>query len=149
MRLVAFTFIIAFLISCNEDTDFVAKNEKEIIDYIETNSLTAQKSASGLYYVVDKLGTGRRPTTSSTVTVAYKGYLTDGTVFDESDSKGISFALFQVIAGWTEGMTYFREGGSGILLVPSHLGYGDKGSGPIPGGAVIIFDVSLIAVQPL
>ncbi|MBT6081463.1 MAG: peptidylprolyl isomerase, partial [Polaribacter sp.] len=75
------------------------------------------------------------------------GYFLDGNVFDQSNAAGISFGLNQVIKGWTEGITYFREGGEGILLVPYNLGYGENGRGSIPGGAVLVFDVKLIRVN--
>jgi FKBP-type peptidyl-prolyl cis-trans isomerase FkpA len=127
--------------------DYVAKNDKEITDYIAKNHLIAQKSDSGLYYVITEPGTGAQPTATSNVTVAYKGYFSNGTVFDESKPEGISFGLDQVIKGWTEGIPYFKTGGSGILLVPAHLGYGDNAMGPIPGGSALVFDVKLIKVN--
>jgi FKBP-type peptidyl-prolyl cis-trans isomerase FkpA len=127
--------------------DYVAANEKEITDYIAKNQLTAQKSDTGLYYVITEPGTGTHPTAASNVTVAYKGYFTNGSVFDESKAEGISFGLNQVIKGWTEGIPYFKTGGSGILLVPAHLGYGNNAMGPIPGGSVLIFNVKLISVN--
>jgi FKBP-type peptidyl-prolyl cis-trans isomerase FkpA len=83
----------------------------------------------------------------STVTVAYKGYLTDGTVFDESDSNGITFSLRNVIQGWQEGIPLFKEGGSGMLLIPSALGYGSSSQGQIPANSVLIFEITLIDVQ--
>ena len=52
-----------------------------------------------------------------------------------------------MILGWQEGITYFKEGGEGVLLIPSSLAYGNNGSGPIPGGAVLVFDVKLISVN--
>ena len=52
-----------------------------------------------------------------------------------------------MIQGWTEGITYFREGGNGILLIPYQLGYGESGRGSIPGGSVLIFDISLIRIN--
>lgn len=145
-----FLFAILF-ISCNSEentkTDYTVENEAEIVKYIADNNLNATKSTSGLYYVIDTAGTGAQPSSTSNVTVAYKGYFTDGSVFDQSDSNGISFSLQQVIQGWTEGITYFKESGSGILLIPSHLGYGSSGRGSIPGGAVLIFDIDLISVN--
>jgi len=152
MKYTILSLLITLIVSCNKsDTTEVvaykAKNEQEIVAYLEKNGLTAQKSASGLHYIINEEGTGAQPTASSNVTVAYKGYFTDGSVFDQSDSKGISFGLQQVIKGWTEGIPYFKEGGSGILLVPSHLGYGDSGRSSIPGGSVLIFDVHLISVN--
>ncbi|WP_281228396.1 FKBP-type peptidyl-prolyl cis-trans isomerase [Flavobacterium aquiphilum] len=130
-----------------EPVDLVAKNDKEIIDYLAKNNLKAQKSDSGLYYVINEPGTGAQPTATSNVTVAYKGSFTNGNVFDQSGPEGISFGLNQVIKGWTEGIPHLKVGGSGILLVPSHLGYGDNDMGPIPGGSVLVFEVKLISVN--
>jgi FKBP-type peptidyl-prolyl cis-trans isomerase FkpA len=141
------TLCLLFSCSADKETDYVALNDKQINDYIDANNLDAQKSASGLYYVIEEVGTGVQPTSTSNVTVAYKGYFTNGTVFDQSSAEGISFNLQQVIKGWTEGITYFKEGGSGILLIPSHLAYGANGRPGIPGGAVLIFDINLISVN--
>ena len=149
MKYTLFALIFIFFISCakEKEVDYTAKNEKEIVAYIAKNKLNAQRSASGLYYVINEPGTGAQPNANSTVTVAYKGYFTDGSPFDESKPEGISFGLQQVIKGWTEGIAYFKEGGSGVLLVPSNLGYGSEGRSGIPGGSVLIFDVKLISVQ--
>ncbi|SDL47230.1 FKBP-type peptidyl-prolyl cis-trans isomerase [Kriegella aquimaris] len=149
MKYTLVIFVFTLFISCNdsEETDFAVKNEMEIQEYITANNLNAQKSATGLYYVVNEEGTGEQPTTASNVTVAYKGYFTDNSVFDQSGAEGISFNLQQVIAGWTEGITYFKEGGSGILLVPSALGYGSSSRAGIPGGSVLIFEVDLVEVN--
>ena len=142
--------VLTLLSACNrnDDTvDYTVKNEEEIVAYVAANNLDAQKSSSGLYYVIDELGDGEQPVETSNVTVAYKGYFTDGGTFDESDADGISFGLQQVIKGWTEGITYFKEGGSGVLLIPSALGYGSDGRPGIPGGAVLLFDINLISVN--
>ena len=150
---------LTLFISCNKNkeaanevkteptVDCVAKNDKEITDYIAKNKLTAQKSDSGLYYVINEPGTGAQPTATSNVTVAYKGYFMDGSVFDQSGPEGISFGLDQVIKGWTEGIPLLKVGGSGILFVPAHLGYGNDTMGPIPGGSSLIFEVKLISVN--
>ena len=139
--------VLVFEIKLVEIIDYEAKNEADIIEYIEENDLVANRTNSGLYYVINEEGTGTRPTSSSNVTVAYKGYFLDGTVFDQSDANGISFGLDQVIKGWTEGIPLFKEGGEGILLIPSSLGYGLNGAGSIPRGAVLVFDVNLISVN--
>ncbi|MNF38919.1 putative FKBP-type peptidyl-prolyl cis-trans isomerase FkpA precursor [compost metagenome] len=149
MKHILFALALTLFISCSKDkeVDYVAKNEQEIIAYIAKNNLTAQKSNSGLYYVINEPGTGEQPSQNSNVTVAYKGYFTNGNVFDQSASEGISFGLQQVIKGWTEGIPYFKEGGSGILLVPAHLGYGNNDYSTIPGGSVLIFEVKLVSVN--
>lgn len=152
MKYSLLALVFTILISCesdkkSEDIDYVAKNDQDITAYIADNNLEAQKSNSGLYYVITEAGTGAQPTTTSNVTVAYKGYYLNGNVFDQSDAEGISFGLHQVIKGWTEGIPYFKEGGNGILLVPAHLGYGNNNYNGIPGGSVLIFEISLISVN--
>ena len=155
----SFLALVAVLfMSCNDkkkeenttpetNTPAVSNNEAEIVKYIADNHLNAKRSQSGLYYVIEEEGTGKQPTADSEVTVAYKGYFTNKTVFDQSDEKGISFPLQNVIPGWTEGIQYFKEGGKGLLLIPSDLGYGPQGQGPIPGGSVLVFDIKLNAVN--
>ncbi|MFD0836575.1 FKBP-type peptidyl-prolyl cis-trans isomerase [Mariniflexile aquimaris] len=142
--------VLLLIISCSSNEgvkDYTQANEEEILEYISENNLQALKSDSGLYYVINEPGTGEQPLSSSNVTVAYKGYYSNGTVFDKSDEEGITFNLRGVIAGWTEGITYFKEGGSGVLLIPSRLAYGSDDYKGIPGGSVLIFDVTLIAVN--
>ncbi|MDB2606645.1 FKBP-type peptidyl-prolyl cis-trans isomerase [Zobellia sp.] len=153
-----FLFVLALTVfaSCGDDDkeaenaetiDYIALNETQIKEYVEANELNAIRSDSGLYYVIEEEGDGERPNATSDVTVAYKGYYLDGAVFDESRDEGITFNLQQVIAGWTEGITYFKEGGNGILLVPAALGYGNFDNRGIPGGSVLIFEVNLIEVN--
>ncbi len=127
------------------DIDFENQNDKEILDFIEKNNLDAIKTTSGLYYVVEKEGTGINPNSNSDVTVNYKGYYSDGKVFDQNNN--VTFNLRQVIAGWTEGITYFKKGGTGKLLIPSRLGYGNSYHNGIPGGSVLIFDIDLLDVK--
>lgn len=155
-KLLAALFTLTLFISCansEKDTpatppkDYTQENDKEITDYLTKNNLTATKSESGLYYIINEPGTGVQPTASSKVTVAYKGYFTNGNIFDQSNSSGITFPLSEVIKGWTEGIPYFKEGGSGVLLIPSHLAYGSYPRPGIPAGSVLIFDVKLIKVN--
>ena len=138
--------IIMLLTSCKKPIDYDQIDEDLIQQYITDNSLDAQPTGSGLYYVVDNPGNGSSPNINSTVTVAYVGKLTDGTIFDQSSSMGTTFPLINVIQGWQEGIPLFREGGSGILLIPSSLGYGSQAVGGIPANSVLIFEISLIHV---
>ena len=155
MKLLLPFCLVLLLVSCGDDNsskplepvDYTAQNEADIKSYIEENNLEAKRSDTGLHYVIEAPGDGARPTATSDVTVAYKGYYMNGDVFDESTSEGITFNLQQVIKGWTEGITYFNEGGSGVLLVPSHLGYGSFNYNGIPGGSVLIFDIELISTD--
>ncbi len=150
MKNILILFALIFITSCSKDDapkDYTAENEAEIQAYIAANSLNAEKSSSGLYYVIDEPGTGDSPVATDRVKVAYKGYLTNGTVFDQS-VDGISFTSLQsLILGWVEGLSYFKEGGKGKLIIPAHLAYGSNDNGQIPAGSVIIFDIELIYVN--
>ncbi|KAJ4778975.1 Peptidylprolyl isomerase [Rhynchospora pubera] len=84
--------------------------------------------------------------------VHYRGSLTDGKVFDSSYERGdpIEFELGsgQVIKGWDQGLLGMCVGEKRKLKIPSKLGYGDQGSPPtIPGGATLIFETELVAVN--
>ena len=140
--------VIFALFSCKkkESVDQPKIDEDIITKYIADSNLTAITTGTGLYYVINVAGAGLQPRAQSTVTVAYKGYLTDGSVFDESSSSGITFSLENVIEGWQEGIPFFKEGGSGILLIPSALGYGNESKSGIPANSVLIFDIVLIDV---
>lgn len=132
-------------VSCKKQSQ-AEKEDLTIQNYIKDHGLTAIKTSSGLYVVIDAPGTGSACNGSSDVRVQYKGYFDNGEVFDESSPSGITFNLQNVIKGWTEGIPYFKEGGHGKLLIPSHLGYGAQGVNGIPGNTVLIFDVKLIDV---
>lgn len=123
------------------------KDDKIIQQYISDHGLKASSTDDGLYYVITDAGTGKQPTMYSTVTVDYKGYLTDGNVFDQTPASGATFALTQVIKGWQEGIPLFKVGGKGMLLIPSALGYGSQATGDIPKNSVLIFDIRLLDVQ--
>jgi FKBP-type peptidyl-prolyl cis-trans isomerase FkpA len=145
---IAFCLPLFLLVSCRKkQIEKQAKEDDQIIQqYIADHNLTATKTASGLYVVIDDPGTGASCNSNSDVKVSYKGYFTNGEVFDSSSAAGIQFNLQQVIEGWTEGIPYFKEGGYGKLLIPSALGYGRNGSGNIKPNTVILFDVKLLQV---
>ena len=85
------------------------------------------------------------------MTVHYTGWLTNGTMFDSSVARGApaSFPLNGVIGGWTEGVQFMVVGEKRRFWIPANLGYGDRGfgNGVIPGGASLVFDIELLAIQ--
>lgn len=96
------------------------------------------------------LGSGEEAAAGKTVTVNYVGRLITGAQFDSSYGRSpFSFTLGsgQVIKGWDMGLTGMRVGGKRELVIPSYLGYGDTGQGPIPPNATLVFDVELLNVQ--
>jgi len=147
-RIFLFLLVSFMSIHCNiDDHQSQTEIDKEIIlKYIADNDLDAMSLGGGLYYVNEETGTGKNPNPSSTVNVAYRGYFTDGKVFDQSNADGITFGLNQVIQGWTMGIPFFKEGGRGKLIIPSELAYGSRPRSGIPANSVLIFDIHLIDV---
>jgi len=95
-----------------------------------------------LYYVIEEPGSSEHPTINDQVTVNYIGFLLNGDVFDQDFN--ITFGLDQVIPGWQEGIPLFGKGGKGLLIIPSHLGYGDRTLTGIPANSVIVFEIHLL-----
>lgn len=127
-------------------------DDKLIADYVASKQLSAQKTASGIYYVITKPGNGKHPASNDHVKVHYSGTLLDGTKFDSSYDRGepAEFGLDQVIKGWTEGIPMLDEGGKGTLIIPSSMAYGQNpppGS-PIKPNSVLVFEVELLAINP-
>lgn len=140
--------LVTLISSCKKEEDMKEKDDQIIREYLEREKLTATKTESGLYYIINVPGTFPTPTTNSTVTVHYKGYLVTNQIFDSTEgSSAATFPLTNVIAGWREGMKFFGEGGKGVLLIPSHLGYGSTVMPGIPANSVLIFDIHLIKVE--
>ncbi len=134
------------------------KAENEALDNLEKGASFLEENGkkegvitteSGLQYEVISKGDGPTPSDTSNVTVHYEGTLIDGEVFDSSYESGepVSFALNGVIPGWTEGLQLMPVGSTYKLYIPSNLGYGPRGTGPIPGNSVLIFKVELVSIN--
>jgi peptidylprolyl isomerase len=156
MKIVFIVIIIAavayyFYNSANNQKNSVVNQEQGSVFLAENAKKDGVKTtASGLQYQVLQQGSGdRHPTATSTVRVHYHGTLINGTVFDSSVERGetISFPLNRVIAGWTEGVQLMKVGDKFRFFIPSGLGYGNRSTGKIPAGSVLIFDVELFEIQ--
>jgi len=107
------------------------------------------ETKSGLKYRILRKTEGQKPKSSDTVTVHYKGWLDDQSIFDSSyRDKTISFPLNRVVKGWTEGLQLVGVGGMIELDIPYELGYGERGSpGAIPPKAKLHFIVELFSIK--
>lgn len=106
----------------------------------------ATKTASGLAYKTLKAGTGaEHPSPTSTVTVHYSGWTTDGRMFDSSVMRGetISFPLNGVIPGWTEGVQLMVVGEKTRFWIPAAMAYGETPKRPGAPSGMLVFDIEL------
>jgi FKBP-type peptidyl-prolyl cis-trans isomerase len=127
--------------------NLLAEEEAERNGFLTENYPEAVATESGLYYVRTKRGSGSTPEKGQMVKVNYTGKLLDGTQFDSSEGRDpIEFALGtgRVIKGWDEGIAMMRKGEKAVLIIPSTLGYGERGSQRIPPFSTLVFDVELV-----
>jgi FKBP-type peptidyl-prolyl cis-trans isomerase FkpA len=142
-----------------------AEEAKGIEKFLSDNKIKATPTASGLYYIETKKGSGPTPPKGSLVKVNYTGRLLDGTVFDTSDKETakkanifderrpyepIEFVVGEggVIPGWDEGILLMNKGAKGKFIIPFNLAYGPQGGGPIPPYSPLEFDVELVNFGP-
>jgi len=127
------------------DQQMRPQTQTEEVEESETNEISTMK--------IDdiKIGVGAAAQNGDKVAVHYIGTLQDGTEFDNSHKRGapIEFTIGagQVIAGWEEGITGMQVGGERTLVIPPEKAYGDRGIGPIPGGATLVFAVELVSIN--
>jgi FKBP-type peptidyl-prolyl cis-trans isomerase len=135
-------------------TEAMAKEPALILKYVNDNKITVKPSATGLYYIEKVKGKGAVAGTGKKVKVHYTGKLLNGKVFDSSldrkPSTPFEFTIGkgEVIPGWDEGIAKMSAGGKATLIIPSKLGYAERGAGAdIPAYAPLVFDVELISIS--
>ena len=157
-RIPFFIIFTLFLFSCQQGNDNISPTTSEqlafdinrIKGYLKENNLTGfSETSSGLHYKIVENGLGVFPTLGDTLYVHYVGQFLNGAEFDKSNSDlPFEFILGQgvVIQGWEEGLPLIDKKGSGILILPSSLGYGKKppSSSSIPPNSVLVFSIDLV-----
>lgn len=122
-------------------------------DFNQYEQFTEQQTAQ---YQDEIVGSGQEALNGDTIAVVYKGWLTDGTLFDQSKVNEqnliepfvLKLGDGQVITGWEQGIIGMKEGGKRRLIIPSALAYGEAGRDPIiPPNSMLIFDIELVQVQ--
>ena len=129
------------------------KNQKEGEAFLAANRAKegVVTLPSGLQYRVLQAGTGPKPAATDTVVCNYRGTLLNDKEFDSSVKHGgpATFAVNQVIKGWTEALQIMPVGSKWELFVPPSLAYGPRAAGPDIGpNSTLIFEVELLSIQP-
>ena len=162
-RVLSVALIAAFVLGCSgePDTESDTAPDTEMETASERSPSMPEgppevsgdtvQTDSGLQYIVIEEGGGASPQPGQMARVHYTGWLTDGTKFDSSVDRGEPFSFpvgaGRVIPGWDEGVALMKVGGKRRFIIPSDLAYGPGGSGPIPPGATLIFDVELLGIE--
>jgi FKBP-type peptidyl-prolyl cis-trans isomerase FkpA len=119
-----------------------------ILEYCKKNRIKPQRTPDGVYYTIKKAAEGITIQPGDTAKTFYTGKLMDGTVFDSNIGKEpfpVMVGMGQVIRGWDSGLMALKRGEKATLLIPSSLGYGERGAGgSIPPNAILIFDVEIL-----
>lgn len=130
----------------------IADQGRQIEEYLVGHGITNyRKTASGVYYVIDKEGTGPTAIPGQTIGVHYTGTLMNGQKFDSSRDRGQPFSFVlgkgHVIKGWDDGLLAFNQGSRGRLFIPSPLAYGENGNGMIPPNSILFFDIEVVSIS--
>lgn len=118
----------------------------------ETTTQTTQSPQATELKIEDtQVGNGAEVKSGDTISIHYKGTLTDGTVFDSSYDRGEPFetqiGVGQVIEGWDKGVVGMKVGGKRKLTIPPAMGYGEQATGKIPPNSTLIFEVELLEIK--
>ena len=154
-NVLAFGLISFFLYACNKSsvndcvTDFGNPTDAEVANvqtYLASKGIVASEDTAGFFYRISFEGTGTDfPVLTDSVTVKYKGSLTDGTIFDSTATgETRKFPLNRLITGWQIGLPFVKKNGIIDLYLPPSHAYGCRGQYPVPANAITIFHIELI-----
>ncbi|MFK8038819.1 MAG: FKBP-type peptidyl-prolyl cis-trans isomerase [Crocinitomicaceae bacterium] len=149
MKKTIFAFaVLGLMVSCgspkNELDYEPTKYDSIAIAFTDEKGWETNRLESGIHIYTEKEGSEEKPKLTDFVTIHYKGYLMDGTLFDGTQNDPATFQLGGLIPGWQQGIPQFGKGGKGVLVIPPSLAYGEKGIGPIPPNSMLYFEIELV-----
>ncbi|HMD01042.1 MAG TPA: DUF3472 domain-containing protein, partial [Ferruginibacter sp.] len=132
----------------NEDS--LAESIKEntaMTDAIQSGKFDTTGVINGVYYKILKDGSGPYVSVNDSVVVKYKGSLLNGSIFDETKDKPVTFPLKRLIRGWQSAMPMCKVGGKIRMMIPSSMGYSIRNLGIIPPNSILIFEVEVLDIK--
>lgn len=139
--------LLAPLAGCGDDLiGPVYPEDVEFAPETEVNLAEMTRLQSGVYVQTLTAGEGLGVSEGTDVVLDYSLRLSSGRLVDQAEGAGFTIAPGRVIDGFYLGMQGARQGETRLIVIPSHLGYGEVGSGQVPGGAVLVFKVHVVQV---
>lgn len=163
-----FIFLLFALLSCNNNSEknvnnrrlgkkelaelnsyFVQKDKERIQNYIERKNLKMKESASGLWYVIIKEGSGEHFKDNDRIIMNYECSLLDGTTCYSSKILGpkeVVLGKSEIESGLNEGLRLLKPGGEAAFILPPFLAYGLTGdSKAVPPRATIVYEIKVLS----
>ena len=144
--------MLVMIVACNPAGKYEKEEKVQIQDYLNSHpELSFELKTSGLYYLDVVVGDGRQAITKDTAYFMYTGKYLNGTIFGTNvgttDTMIYPVNVGYLIPGFDEGLTYMKEGGTSLLLMPSDLGYGNSGM-YMPAFTPLLFEIMLARIVP-
>jgi FKBP-type peptidyl-prolyl cis-trans isomerase FkpA len=144
-------FVLLTASACSDDPVGLDLRKVEFAPALGIDLDAMTRTASGLYYQNLEVGSPPAALPGEIVGVLYRGWLSDGTLFDQRQNPDDPFrfrlGVGMVIPGWDEGIAGMTVGGLRKLVIPPSLGYGNQPVGPIPANSVLVFEVRLLSLN--
>ncbi len=122
---------------------------RQWVNTMKRNNFVVDSLSTGVYYIIETVGSGAIPQAGNSITIAYTGQFLDGTTFDASSSytyvhKG---ANSRMIPGWEDAVEKLSKSGKGIFLIPSSQAYGSNGYMVVPPYTPLLFEIEILDIQ--
>lgn len=138
-----------FLFACGElySEQDLNQFDTQIQKLIAEKNWNCERSESGLYYQILEDGDGDFIPIDAKVLVTYKGYLTNGKIFDQTSAEPVSLYAKSLIEGWREALLFVNIGSEVRLIVPPNLGYKNQELPDIPKNSILIFEIKIHGIE--
>ena len=122
---------------------------RQWVNTMKRNNFVVDSLSTGVYYIIESIGTGAFVQAGNNITIGYTGQFLDGSTFDASSSytyvhKG---AYSRMIPGWEDAVEKLSKGGKGIFLIPSSQAYGSNGYMVVPPYTPLLFEIEILDIQ--
>jgi FKBP-type peptidyl-prolyl cis-trans isomerase FkpA len=138
-----FLYACGELYSEHELNQFDAEIQKLIVD----KDWVCERSESGLYYQILEEGDGDFIPIDAKILVTYKGSLTNGKIFDQTNAEPVSLYAKSLIEGWREALLFLNIGSEVRLIIPPNLGYKNREMPDIPKNSILIFEIKIHGIE--